>query len=167
MESNAWLLKDINGDYFAVSEVEMVEYIPTVQIFSVPVTPTYCNSIVPWREQLIPVMNIALLFDTPDYNEFNKIGIFAYQINHNTPLQYLAIPIQGSPIHIVVKDSQLCELPDRFSGDKKSIALSCFNYQEQSVVIINLNYLVTTNFGDGSQGIKMCEQKLRANQIEV
>lgn len=160
MENNAWLLKDTNGDFFAVSEVEMVEYIPLANTFTVPVTPYYCNHIMAWREQLIPIFNLASLFELNNVNtnDMNRVGIFAYQLKENTELDYVAIPIQESPIHIVVNDSQFCDLPTRFSNDRIVLSLSCFSFQDEAVPVLNINYLVSTKFQNTQQQVQVGRQ---------
>jgi len=146
MENSAWLLKDINGDYFAVCEVEMVEYIQIATIFPVPATPRYCNHVMAWRDKLLPVVNIALLFDVINKVKVGEVGVFAYQTAENSPLNHIAIPLLESPVHIIVNDNQYCDLPERYSKDQQSLALSCFSYQDFSVPILNLNYLCSTEF---------------------
>jgi chemotaxis signal transduction protein len=167
MESNAWLLKDTNGDYFAVAEVEMVEYSPSVKSFSVPLTPYYCNSIMEWRDQLIPIINLASLFETNNLSDVDRVGVFAYQLKENAVLQYIGIPILDSPIHIVVADSQFSELPTRFISDRIALCLSCFSYQNISVPILNLNYLVSTKFLNTTPKISVTRQDNVNNESGV
>ncbi len=148
MENSAWLLKDTNDDYFAVNEVEMVEYIPVISAYLVPATPDYCHYVTAWREYLVPVINFSLLFGNRTKQEVNQVGIFAYQKSDNEPLNYIAIQIQETPEHIMVNDSWFCDLPSRYVAEKKRLAHSCFTYQNTSVPILNLHYLCSTEFRD-------------------
>ena len=167
VENNAWLLKDTNGDFFAVAEVEMVEYIPLVTTFNVPATPYYCNSIMAWREQLIPIINFASLFDLNNTKDASRVGIFVYQLEANAVLRYIAIPIQESPVHIVVSDTQFCDLPSRFISDRVALALSCFTYHEKSVPILNLNYLVSTKFHNTTPQAAVIRQNSIKKEIGI
>lgn len=146
MKNNAWLLTDNSGHYFAVSDVEMMEFIPSILIHPVPITPEYCKHVIEWREYLIPVVNIAVLFDHQKQDRIQQIGIFAYQLADNQPLNYIAIALQATPAHISVIDAQLCDLPHYFTQDKRQLALSCFSYNGCPVPILNLGYLCSTQF---------------------
>ena len=65
-ESNsAWRLVVGEGMQVAVSDYEMIEYVIDPQLHPVPITPTHCSNAMLWREQIIPVMDIPVLFGKP------------------------------------------------------------------------------------------------------
>jgi len=146
-KSNAWIIPLQSDFLVAVSDVEMVEYLTGPRLIHVPLTPYYCNNVIPWREGMIPVFNLNPLFALPSMHNLHHFGVLAYQARPKTPLQHIAVLLSGSPVRISVDDEQIGEVPEEFSGPFADLVLSCFEYKDLPVPILNIPYLASQEFG--------------------
>jgi chemotaxis signal transduction protein len=146
-KSHAWLLPLLSDFILAVSDIEMVEYLTAPTLIRVPLTPYYCNSVIAWREGLVPVFNLNPLFTLPSTHNVHHFGILAYQHAPKSPLQHLAVILNGSPMRVTVDDDQVTDAPEEVAGLYNQLVLSCFEYREKPVSILNITYLASREFG--------------------
>lgn len=145
----AWLLKDSAGAPFAVSEIEMVAYEHAPRRFPVPAAPRYCNELILWQERLVPLLHTALLFEPHRAPQHHHIGIFAYQTQPGTPLDYLALSLHAAPHKILVKENTLAPLPTAYGDPRlRPLALSCFSHEGENIPILDLAYLASATLRD-------------------
>jgi len=166
--SDAWLLETNDSLSIAIGDHEMVEYVHAPVCFSVPGSPEYCNSVLFWQNNLVPVMDFGVLFDQPVVADSNLISLVVYQEEPGSPLQYVAIKVITAPEKIRVDDAQACELPDENIADLlKLLCLSCFSHEDQPVMILDINRLCSAEFRDIANGINQSPYQRPANIEEM
>ncbi len=147
--SEAWLLEPNDSLPIAISDQEMMEYVQASVSYSVPGAPNYCNRVISWQSHLVPVMDIDRLAGIPSDESGRLLGLMAYQMQPGAPLQYLGLKLKVPPRKIKVDDEQACELPEGISeGLLEPICLSCFTYEDRSVVILDIASLCSAEFRD-------------------
>ncbi len=147
--SDAWLLETNHSLSIAIGDHEMVEYIHAPACFSVPGSPEYCNKVLSWQDNLVPVMDLGILLGQPAIEVGSFTSLVAYQDQPRSPLQYLAIKVRSAPDKIRVDDSQVCELPKGNGADLlMPLCLSCFTHEGQPVVILDIARLCSAEFRD-------------------
>jgi len=147
--SDAWLLECGDSLLIAVGDHQMVEYIQGPFCYSVPASPSYCDSVLLWHDNFIPVMDLAALYDQPIDQTDSVICLLNYQPAANEPLLQIAIRTNKAPIKIQVEDEQVCELSDSIKASPLSfVALTSFMMEISPVVIIDINKLCSAEFRD-------------------
>ena len=147
--SNAWLLEPNDFLSIAIGDYEMVEYLDGSTCFSVPGAPNYCNQILYWKNNLVPVMDLGVLLGKPAQGSGAFMSLIAYQEQPGSALEYLALKVRTAPEKILVDDTQVCELPAEINeGLLMPLCLSCFRHADRSVVILNITSLCSAEFRD-------------------
>ena len=147
--SDAWLLECSDTLAIAVSDQEMVEFIDTPLRFEVPGSPEYCSAVVLWLDNLIPIMDIAVLLGNPPDETKTRVNLLTYQEKPGEDLQQLAISVVRAPQKILVDDEQASELPEQIiSSVLMPISLSCFSHGGKPVVILDVARLGSAEFRD-------------------
>ena len=77
------------------------------------------------------------------------VAVLAYQIQSEAQLQYVAVAVTSVPRKIVVSDDHACELPTKFFGVWRPLALACFVHESVATPILNVAYLCSIEFRDG------------------
>ena len=147
--SDAWLLKCSDTVTIAVSDLEMVEYIDGPIQFEVPGSPEYCSSVLLWHENLVPIMDVAVLLGHPPDEMKTRLSLLTYQEIPGAALQQLAISVVRTPQKIRVDDGQACELPEEVNSSVlMPICLSCFSHDDQPVIILDIARICSAEFRD-------------------
>ena len=147
--SDAWLLESNDLLSIAVGDHEMVEYLHGSACFPVPGAPSYCNHVLYWKNNLVPVMDLGVLLGRPAQGASAFMSLIAYQEQPGLALQYLALKVRTAPEKIRVEDAQVCELPaDVNDGPLMPICLTCFNHEDRPVVILDIAGLCSAEFRD-------------------
>lgn len=151
-DAHAWLLS-LGGNYqIALSDREMVEYLVDVNTLSVPLTPNYCAAVMPWRERLVPVIDINPLIAKPYLDSMRHLCVVAYQEAPRTPLRHVAIVINGPPLRVPVDDDQACAVPPEYKGELAPLALAALELEGRAVPIFDIAYLCSTDLRDARNG---------------
>jgi hypothetical protein len=140
----------------AVGEFELVHTITDLPpLFVIPKTPHYCQQVMYWQNQIVPVMNLAARFLPPvdysandyesDTHRLGALSIFTYQHENTQSINYGALLLHSAPKHCEVSDIEQCALPVEFAAWKYYM-ISCFkNTQTQKAIpIIRLERLFAT-----------------------
>ena len=147
--AEAWLLECGNSLAIAVGDHEMVEYIQGPFCYSVPATPGYCDSVLLWHDNFVPVMDIAALYDRPVEKANSVICILNYQPVANEPLLQVALRVSKAPEKINVDDEQACELSEPFKSSLlNSVTLTSFTAGSQQAIIVDIAKLCSAEFRD-------------------
>lgn len=147
--SSAWLLEPNDLLSMAIGDHEMVEYVHVSASFPVPGAPKYCNHVLFWKHNLVPVMDLGILLGKPAQGTSAFISLVAYQERPGSALQYVAVKVRTAPEKVRVDDSQVCDLPVEISeGVLMPLCLSCFNHGGKSVVILDIAGLCSGEFRD-------------------
>lgn len=139
-QSKAWILGLDNDHQAAVGNQNMVEYIMAsdLEMMPLPLTPAYCPGVMVWRQQIIPIIDIARLL-SPAHEQLaaaTGVMVLAYQKSAGEPVQHGAIVLRSAPRDITVNSDMACPLPAAPAA-WQTLALACFSEQGQSVPILN------------------------------
>ncbi len=147
--ARAWLLECGNSLAFAVGDHEMAEYVQQQDFYPVPGAPAYCQGVIVWQGNIVPVMDLATLHDRNASSGQNRsyLCIINYQPPPNTALQQLAVRVTRAPQKIIVDDEHACEIPEFVDASVLGQAcLACFNRDELPVMIIDIARLCSAEF---------------------
>ena len=132
----AWLLPLFNGLFVAVGEYEIIYIINRwSQFYNVPGAPPYCNKLIIWREEAVPVFDLygfvierdAVLKSKQDIRS-QVIVIVAY-VSGKNDIKYGSFSINALPLNIIVSNDLQCDFP-QLQDIWESIASSCFKSKE-------------------------------------
>ncbi|MBE9562536.1 MAG: hypothetical protein IMF12_06710 [Proteobacteria bacterium] len=145
--SRAWLLDFGSGLQAAVGHHEMWQVLISHKLFNVPGTLPYCNEVLIFQNQILPILDMSQLLEGQKINQASEpiVGITAYQNEPSQPVQYACLHLATMPQNIYVHDEQECELPTQ-QKHWKSLALCCFSYKDMVIPIINLAHLFSERF---------------------
>jgi chemotaxis signal transduction protein len=146
--SEAWLLDCGNSLAIAVGDHEMAEYVQDRNFYSVPGSPGYCSSVLVWRNNIVPVMDLsALIFGAAGAQSNALVCMLNYQQEPSTPLQHLALRVVRTPQKIRVDDEHACELPEGLqSSVLGQVSLACFSYDGLPVLVLDIARLCSAEF---------------------
>lgn len=167
--SEAWLLQPENSPLIAISDHQIVEYIQAPVVFAVPGAPKYCNSVVLWQSNPVPVMDIGGVLGFPESDGSSLMNLIAFQEQPGQPLQYVAIKVKIAPQKIQVDDALTCELPEEIRESVLSkICLSCFSNENRPVVILDIARLCSAEFRDlVNPPLHLISPYLKTDKVEV
>lgn len=132
---NAWLLSIGQAENVAVGEFEFIHIVDQPEYFSVPQAPEFCQQVILWNENIVPVMNLSSWFSGQKQIEDNGIVAILIYENHEGELSYGGLKLANIPVQIQVNNDQGCPLPGKF--DKwKEISLSSFESDGGDVIPI-------------------------------
>ena len=146
--SEAWLLECGNALALAVGDHEMAEYVQQYESWTVPGAPDYCQRVMVWQNNIVPVMDLAALEGGSATNAGQSdICILHYQAAPQQPLQHLALCVSRVPQKISVDDAQACEFPPSLeSGKLREVTLACFSHDGLPVLIVDIAKLCSAEF---------------------
>lgn len=143
--AEAWLIQINSRQQCAVGIHELQEVIQAPDLKQIPLTPVYCQHILFWRKQLVPVVHLANLLFAEVSNETAQqtriVGIFAYQTQAGHALSYGALFLHERPKRTTVNDTQACALPEENTKDWEPYTISCFEHQGKVTPILGLKAL--------------------------
>ncbi len=139
-ESAAVLLTVGDGCPAAIGRHEFVEVLVDAKSFHVPVAPADCDSLVSWRGELIPVVDLMGLMNDADRQApptQHLTLVVAYQARAEEPLRHAGLWLRDYPRAILVNDDQSCELPPE-KKNWQEISLCAFSREGTAVPILDL-----------------------------
>jgi len=136
-ESNAWLIKLTEKETIAIGENELLHIITEPDLYKIPKVKKYCQHVIKWKNQVLPVMNITGLLYNQDIGISGIVGIIAYKHNESNTINYAAIDLTSVPKKISVNDKDACELPEPLHKWKPFSAV-CFKKNNNVIPIISL-----------------------------
>lgn len=145
--SRAWLLDFGAGLQAAVGHHEMWQVLISHKVFNVPGTLPYCNEVLIFQNQILPVVDMSQLMEGQKINQAVEpiVGITVYQTEPSQPVQYSCLHLATMPQNIYVNDEQECELPAN-QKHWEPFALCCFSHKDMIIPIINLAHLFSEQF---------------------
>ncbi|MCV6636295.1 chemotaxis protein CheW [Candidatus Albibeggiatoa sp. nov. NOAA] len=142
--TRAWLLDFGQGLRAAVGAHEMSHVLMEADIFNIPRCPTYCNEVIVWENEILPVLDVgALLTGRRIERENDLLGVAVYQLT-DIYITYVAMHLVDLPQSIYVEDDSACPLSD-YQDIWKPFAISCFEHEETPVPVIDLRFLFSGN----------------------
>ena len=157
----AWVLPLFNKLYVAVGEYEIIYIINRwSQFYNVPGAPPYCNKLIIWREETVPVFDLsgfifgmeAMQKSEQDFRS-NVIVIVAYE-SRQKEITYGSFSVNALPVNITVSNDLQCEFPQQLDI-WESIALSCFKSTDYGQIpILDIGRIFSSPPKDISSGEK-------------
>jgi len=145
--TSAWLLAVSRSFSIAVAQVVVAEYILEPELKLVPGSIDYCNQVVNWRGEFIPVMDLSVLFGEEALDS-SSIAVIAYQEYQGQSLQYAALKLSRGVEQIEVSDESMCDIPEDFPEIMRPLIDSIFSHDDQVVAVINLADLCNEGYSD-------------------
>ena len=142
----AWIM-NINGRlHVSVSQMELVHIINNPFYFNIPNAPAYCQNMIIWNDNILPVVDIASLTNYhASHKERNVVAVVIFRDNNNE-VHYGGISQTRSPTLEYVNNSQICQLPE-LTLDLMDISLSCFSSSDgREVPILDLSKLFSRDY---------------------
>ncbi len=140
-QTNAWLL-NIGAYRLALAQYELIEVVSDVNIKTIPMGPKYCQKILIWRSQLLPLVD----FSAQD-SEIKYYIVVAWQLKPGEPLQYGSLALLTLPESIIVDDEWQMKPPTDLMNILKESTLSCFKYEGDPVIIPDLKVIYGASDG--------------------
>jgi len=159
--TSAWLLAVSESFNIAVGEAVVAEYILQPEINFVPGSIGYCNEVLSWRGDFIPVMDISVLLGREPLDAKN-VAIVAYQEYEGQNLQYVALKLVTEVTQIEVSDESMCETPENYPEVMEPITDSLFIHQGKLTSVIDIADLCNEGYRDYISAT----QKYDSDQIE-
>ncbi len=139
--ASAWLLQAANNIQVCIGLHQATEYIEAPSLQAVPMAPSFSNSVLFWRNDIIPVIDINLLAGNTTAMSNQFIMVAAYQTKDNMPVEHVAFKLEAVPYKIVVNDDDACELPENYPEGIKPYVLSLFKHDNTVASILNIAQL--------------------------
>lgn len=116
-----------------------VEYLGSIDVRQLPLTPAYCAGVQVWRKRLIPVLDLGRLLGChrADRSVRQKGVVVAYQAASGDGHRFGLLVLDGMPDLVKVSDDMACALPGEPAW-LQQIACSCFRHKDQAVPILAL-----------------------------
>jgi chemotaxis signal transduction protein len=144
--SRAWVLDFGRNLRAACGHHEMWQVLISPKLFSVPCTPFYCDTVLIFQDNILPILDIVSLFEGQKIVQSNRVvGIAIYQEAPNEPIRYVGIHLADMPLSIFVRDDQVCDLSVDLQF-QEPLAISCFSHENQAIPIIDFAYLFSEEF---------------------
>jgi chemotaxis signal transduction protein len=141
-----WLV-DVGARWrLAVGGDSVVEYLLAPPAHSLPRMPAHCLGVLPWREQLIPILDLGpLLSEETSTREprLPRAVVLAYQTSPGQPLRYGALAVRSAPVEVWASDDMACPLPEHPAF--AHFSRSCFAHQQEAVPVLDAAMLFTAS----------------------
>lgn len=140
-----WIM-DVGGGWsVATGAQHMIEYLLSPEWVPLPLTPRHCPGVLVWRERIIPVVDIGLLFGARAHHADRGMNaaVLAYQGDAGRRPDYGAVLLDRMPREVHVTDDMACALPAEPETVAR-VACSCFRYGDRAVPILDLPCLFGT-----------------------
>ncbi len=139
-QARAWILPAGAGKQAAVGNRHMMQYIAAaeVKLVPLPLAPRYAAGLMVWRQQILPVIDIAELLE-PGKNTGTTAGIMvlAYQEGPGEPLKHGAVALCAAPKNVWVSNDMARPIP----GDHvvwRSLAVACFSHEGRLAPVLDV-----------------------------
>jgi len=124
-EAAAWIMKVDDSIYASVSQMELVHIINSPETVRVPNAPEHCQNIIVWNDNILPVVDLAVLFSKTNTNTgLDVVAVIIFR-DHDNVIQYGGIRLYDSPELETVENGQVCAIPET-PEYLQSVSLSCF-----------------------------------------
>lgn len=149
----AWVMKVDELLHVSVSQMELVHIINTPCYINVPKAPKFCQDIIIWNDNILPVVDLSTLCNQSGIKSTrNVIAVIIYR-DINNEIQYGGVVLTDSPELEHVDNSQLCQLPNH-AKDLHTVSLSCFiSKAGNEVPILDMSKIFSRNHADKLAGL--------------
>ncbi|MDX8378371.1 MAG: chemotaxis protein CheW [Mariprofundales bacterium] len=139
MINRAWEV-GINGRYYAIPIGQSIAILAHIKQLNIPSAITHCNSMIRWQAQLLPVMDIAKIWQAN--NSIKVTSRHAWLIVGWEETGLGCLTIHSIPRRIQVTKEMACAIPN--DEPLAYAAAGCFKDGMRNVVILNCKTLFTS-----------------------
>ena len=138
---SAWSMQ-LNSDLdVAIGQNELVHIIHEPDLILVPKAPEYCNQVLVWNENIIPVINFHSYKSLKVKYDVKNAVVAVILYKASGVYHYGALILQGIPMLLTVHNAQACSVPATLS-DYEDLFISCFSTVDKRVLpVLNTNAL--------------------------
>lgn len=133
--SRAIRLDTGGGTVAAIGLHEVIEVVTEGEMAPVPMAPLHCRELLQWRDQWIPVFDLAAWRGLPLESAGQFFVVVGYPADVGG-IQYGCMRVPEFPKIVELSDQQACGLPD--DAEWERIAISCFKGEGKTVPILSL-----------------------------
>lgn len=123
------------GTVAAIGLHEVIEVVTEGVMAPVPMAPRHCRELLQWRDQWIPVFDLAAWHGVPAEPAGQFFVVVGYSADAGG-VQYGCMRVPEFPKIVELSDQQGCSLPD--DAEWSRIAISCFREGGKAVPILSL-----------------------------
>jgi chemotaxis signal transduction protein len=134
-KSRAIRLDAGGGTAAAIGLHEVIEVVTEGDMTPVPMAPRYCRELLQWRDQWIPVFDLAAWRGLQPESATPFFVVVGYQADVGG-IQYGCMQVPEFPEIVELSDQQACSLPE--DAEWGRIAVSCFKAEGTTVPILSL-----------------------------
>lgn len=135
MSTSRAIRLDTGGGAAAIGLHEVIEVVTEGEMARVPMAPRHCCELLQWRDQWIPVFDLAAWCGQQAEPAGQFFVVVAYPAETGD-IQYGCMRVPEFPQIVELSDQQACTLPD--DADWRRIAVSCFKGEGKTVPILSL-----------------------------
>jgi chemotaxis signal transduction protein len=143
----AWVLSPNRDFKIAVGESFMVEYVRDSLLHDIPGAFSYCNQVLLWRDNFVPVVDINLVLGDAPIGD-SHIAILVYQEYAGQLPQHVAIKVVGEVERVAVSDDTACDWSEDYPLEIQPIIESLFMHQDELVSVISVSDLCNEGYRD-------------------
>lgn len=133
--SKAIRLDTGGGTAAAIGLHEVIEVVTEGDMVPVPMAPRHCRELLQWRDQWIPVFDLAAWRGLRPESARQFFVVVGYSADVGG-VQYGCMRVPEFPKIVELSDQQACSLPD--DAEWGRIAISCFKGEGKTVPILSL-----------------------------
>jgi chemotaxis signal transduction protein len=142
----AWIMKLNSSLYASISQMELVHIVNNPVFVQVPKSPTFCEKIIIWNDNVLPVVDLNQLYDQPAPVEEHKVVAVIIFRDDNNDLHYGGIALKSSPMLEYVNNSQSCTIPAH-ATPLQDVTLACFTSEQgHQVPILNMTKIFSREY---------------------
>ncbi len=119
----------------AIGLHEVIEVVTEGDMAPVPMAPRHCRELLQWRDQWIPVFDLAAWRGLQPESATQFFVVVGYPADIGG-IQYGCMRVPEFPKIVELSDQQACSLPD--DAEWSCIAISCFKGDGKTVPILSL-----------------------------
>lgn len=135
MQTSRAIRLDAAGRAAAIGLHEVIEVVTEGEVVPVPMAPPYCHELLQWRDQWIPVFDLAAWCGQQSQPAKPFFVIVGYPADSGG-IRYGCMRVPEFPKIVELSDQQACGLPG--DGGWERIAISCFEGEGRVVPILSL-----------------------------
>jgi len=131
----AWLLQVDRLVNVAIGQFELIHIIDKPDYMSIPQAPKYCNDVILWNSNIVPVMSLASwLTSEIQLDSTGVVAIVVYEDNQGK-YKFGGIKLSNAPVQAKVTNGQQCQLTGEYDKWRK-VSLSSFKSKAGDIVPI-------------------------------
>lgn len=154
----AWIMKVNDSSYASISQRELAHIINDPVFIRVPKSPSHCQNIIIWNDNVLPVVDLGELYDAAGSPpRHNVVAVIIFRDNNND-LHHGGIALNSSPVLEYVNNSQSCTIPNQ-ARPLEDLTLACFTSEQgHQVPILDMTRLFSGEYSKALIDQETCSE---------